>query len=454
MGEVEQVEGSLRYEDLVAWVEEVGRGKVVSAKMASGGNRCVGWLVDVRQADGRILPLFLRYQAFEDGGGGPYTVGREAEIYAALSDTAVQIPRFVARHPVHQAMLTERAAGDAGYRALTDQPVKDDLARQAVRALRQLHEVDAAQLDMPRFGSHRSIRQAVTAERDIWHAMYRETGRDDPLIDFGRLWLERNMPAEDGPAVLVHGDAGPGNFMFDDGRLTRLIDWELSHLGDPMEDLAWFSLRSVLEPVPDFPACVREYESASGAPVDLDRVRYHRAFVSWRICIIRHCNASGQAGASVISRALNRRLLMEAIDAVEGNSGGPVDPVATPPGEYDRLFAQVLEDIRTVILPGCAEDAAALKAKDAAKAIKFMRQLYNIGQDVDQRELAALADLLGGTPPSVAAGRSALATAIRHGAIDLARLLPYFRMSAALETQLASDTMGALASRHFPPLTD
>ena len=454
MGHVEQPERALRYEDLAAWVEEVGRGAIVAATLASGGNRCVGWLVDVRQEDGSILPLFLRYQAFEDGSGGPYTVGREAEIYAALAASDVQIPRFIGRHPSRQAILTERAAGDAAYRALADQKVKDDLARQAVRALARLHQVDASKLDIPQFGAHRSIREAVLAELHIWDEMYRATGRDDPLIDFGRRWLAQNMPREDGPAVLVHGDAGPGNFMFENGRLTCLIDWELSHLGDPMEDLAWFSLRSVLEPVPDFPACVREYELASGAPVDFDRVRYHRAFVSWRICIIRHCNASGQAGASVISRALNRRLLMEAIDAVEGNSGAPVERVDPPPREHDRLFEQVLEDIRTVILPGCHDKAAMLKAKDAAKAIKFMRQLYNVGHEVEQREMTVLTELLGKAPESVAAGRSALAEAIREGSVDTDRLLPYFRMSAALETQLASQTMGALATRHFPPLTD
>ena len=454
MDEVEQPTGALRYEDLLPWVEDVGRGKVVRARLASGGNRCVGWSVDVRQDDGRILPLFLRYQAFQDGSGGPYTVGREAEIYAALGGSAVQIPRLVARHPHHQAMLTERAAGDAAYRALTDGQVKDHLARQAVRALLQLHRVDASKLDMPRFGGHRTIHAAARAEMEIWYDMYRATGRDDPLIEFGRLWLEDNLPVFDGPAVLVHGDAGPGNFMFDDGELTRLIDWELSHLGDPMEDLAWFSLRSVLEPVPDFPACVREYESASGEPVDLDRVRYHRAFVSWRICIIRHCNASGQAGASVISRALNRRLLMEAIDAAEGRGSTSVPPVDTPPREYDRMFAQVLDDIRAVILPGCTDKAAILKAKDAAKAIKFMRQLYNVGDEIERREIAALAELLGEAPQSIDAGRSALAASIRARSVDVGRALDFLRMSAAFETQLASHTMGALATRHFPPLTD
>lgn len=454
MDAVEQPTGSLRYEDLLPWVEEVGRGKVVDARLASGGNRCVGWSVDVRQDDGRILPLFLRYQAFEDGGGGPYTVGREAEIYAALGDSGVRIPRLVARHPRHQAMLTERAAGDAAYRALTDSEVKHHLARQAVRALLQLHRVDASKLDMPQFGAHRSIHKAARAEMEIWYDMYRVTGRDDPLIEFGRLWLKENLPAFDGPAVLVHGDAGPGNFMFDDGELTRLIDWELSHLGDPMEDLAWFSLRSMLEPVPDFSACVREYEAASGEPVDLDRVRYHRAFVSWRICIIRHCNASGRAGASVISRALNRRLLMEAIDAFEGRGSAPIPPVDTPLREYDSMFAQVLEDIRTIILPGCTDTAAILKAKDAAKAIKFMRQLYNVGDEIERREMVALAELLGEVPRSITAGRSALAALIRERSVDAGRALDFLRVSAAFETQLASHTMGALATRHFPPLTN
>jgi tRNA A-37 threonylcarbamoyl transferase component Bud32 len=41
-------------------------------------------------------------------------------------------------------------------------------------------------------------------------------------------------------SVLVHGDFGPQNMLFDaSGHLAALVDWEFAHLGDPIEDLAW-----------------------------------------------------------------------------------------------------------------------------------------------------------------------------------------------------------------------
>lgn len=446
--------GMLGTDQLFPWVEEVGGGRIVTSIRASGGNRCVGWAIDVARSDGDAVPLFLRYQTFEDSAGGPYNVRREAELYAALRGSGVRLPRLVGAHAHYQAMLTERLPGTADYRGLKDLDKKASLARQCVEALADLHAVDASRLDIPSFGGHRSIEDALRAELETWDAMYCATRRHDPLIEFGRMWLHENMPETAGAATLVHGDAGPGNFMFERGRLSGLIDWELAHLGDPMEDLAWFSLRSVLEPVPDLPRRIREYEVASRKTVDLQRVQYHRVFVSWRIIIIRHCNVSGRAGASVISRALNRRLLLEAIDAAEGRSATAPATIDTTPKEYDRLFAQVLEDIRSSVVPGCGDAGdAALKAKDVAKAVKFMRQLYNIGQEVEQWEINELTRLLGASPDSLESGRYALSARLRSREIDVGSAYPFFRQSAAYETQLASGAMGALATRHFPPLT-
>ena len=58
-------------------------------------------------------------------------------------------------------------------------------------------------------------------------------------------WLERNLPALDRASV-VHGDYRAGNFLFDEasGRITAILDWELVHLGDPLEDLGWICMRS------------------------------------------------------------------------------------------------------------------------------------------------------------------------------------------------------------------
>jgi aminoglycoside phosphotransferase (APT) family kinase protein len=56
-------------------------------------------------------------------------------------------------------------------------------------------------------------------------------------------WLDANAPVSDRITV-VHGDYRVGNFLRQGGRITAILDWELVHLGDPHEDLAWAGLRA------------------------------------------------------------------------------------------------------------------------------------------------------------------------------------------------------------------
>src|SRR6202044_2789450 len=88
-----------------------------------------------------------------------------------------------------------------------------------------------------------TVRDCVVDELDVWEGMYRRNGIDDPLAEMAFRWLRLALPDVDARPVLVQGDTGPGNFLFADGRITAIVDWELAHLGDPMEDLAWLSLR-------------------------------------------------------------------------------------------------------------------------------------------------------------------------------------------------------------------
>lgn len=63
-----------------------------------------------------------------------------------------------------------------------------------------------------------------------------------PAIEFGLRWLERNAPPPE-PPVLCHGDFRTGNYVARDGRLVGILDWELGHWGDPLEDIGWFCQR-------------------------------------------------------------------------------------------------------------------------------------------------------------------------------------------------------------------
>src|ERR1700722_17370280 len=91
-------------------------------------------------------------------------------------------------------------------------------------------------------------------------------------------WLEAHVPDYDGPVVLVQGDTGPGNFLYRDGRVTAVLDWELCHWGDPMDDIAWLSLRSVQDTFTYLPDRLREYGELSGHRLDEDRGWYYRVF--------------------------------------------------------------------------------------------------------------------------------------------------------------------------------
>ena len=76
--------------------------------------------------------------------------------------------------------------------------------------------------------------------------------------------------------------------MYLDGRVVAVVDWELAHLGDPMDDIAWLSLRATQEPFTDFPTRLREYEALSGNSIDEARVHYYQVMAETKLQVMGH----------------------------------------------------------------------------------------------------------------------------------------------------------------------
>lgn len=431
---------------LFAWVAEVCGGPVQRISQASGGNRCRSWAIDVAAPDG-AAEVFLRYAPPRPPSAEPYTVHREAQVYRAIGGAGLLAPRLIAEHPRLQAVLTSRAPGIAEFRRLHDAAEKQAIACELMDTLARLHRIPTAGVTLDGGGQGVRIADHVRAELGIWQAMYAETGRTDPLLDVAFNWLAENMPDPDGAVVLAHGDAGPGNFLFEQGRMTALIDWELAHLGDPMEDLAWFSMRCVMEPVPDFSECLREYERRAGAPVDRARILYHRAFVSTRVVVIRHRNVTGEPAHAIVSRALNRRLLVEALSDAAGVPVDPPAPLDLPPTEQGGLFDHVLADLRDVVVARSTDRQVVAKAKEAAKVLKYLHATDRYGAALAEADDAALTALLG-----TDASPDALGAALAEGRIGFPQALDYFAGQAARQAQLAAAASGGIASRYYPAL--
>lgn len=78
-------------------------------------------------------------------------------------------------------------------------------------------------------------------ELDYWEGVLDEDELSpQPITRAAIRWLRRHPPPPPRKLSVVHGDYRTGNFLFDaEGRIHAILDWEMCHLGDPLEDLAW-----------------------------------------------------------------------------------------------------------------------------------------------------------------------------------------------------------------------
>ncbi|MCP3855038.1 MAG: phosphotransferase family protein [Actinomycetia bacterium] len=123
-----------------------------------------------------------------------------------------------------------------------------------------------------------------------------DKGEPHPALELGLRWLETNRPPSLGE-VVVHGDYRNGNGIVGYDGLEAIIDWELAHVGDPMEDLGWFCIRAWRfgenEPVGGFGTydqIISGYESTAGRTVDPEVLHWWRVMgtVRWAaLCVMQ-----------------------------------------------------------------------------------------------------------------------------------------------------------------------
>ncbi|CAJ1510692.1 phosphotransferase family protein [[Mycobacterium] burgundiense] len=448
-------------DDLRQWIREVTGAHQVAVKQVSGGASRQAWFVDADTDTGR-QELFLRYDPRESPAGSAFhPLQVEAEIIAELHRHGIHVPRVLAAHPVVQAVLMDRVGGETWFRLIKDPDEQVRTAQDFITKLAALHRIDADELRIESLGTAGPVPGHVRAEIAAMRERVDKYGKPAPLLRFCIDWLERNVPGYDGPTVLVQGDTGPGNFMYADGAVTAIVDWELAHFGDPMDDIAWLSLRTVQDTFTDFPARLAEYEQLSGHRIDEDRVWYYRLFAETRLASMSPGTVdvrasappgSPDAGNSLIYGMLHRRLLVEALAHVVGI---PDVPVELPDDDHRSDYSSVY-DATAAALSGAAarsEDALAVRyVKGAARLVKFLAEVDRVGAEVDAAEIAELAGYLGTPPESVSGGRAALAELVGRGELAERDYVAQLWRGIKRDDYLTRTASGALRSRTWPPL--
>jgi len=251
------------------------------------------------------------YRVQLDGAGGARGVILRRDPKTSLIDTerALEYRTYVAVHgsaiPVPEPLILEEDPGplerpfsvmseiagcQTSVAALAEPPfaaVREQIGERKWQLLGQLAAMDLGELGVTGFMA--VPEHPAARELDYWAGVIAADAlHPQPVAEAAIRWLRRHLPAPSARRCLVHGDYRSGNFLFDaNGEIHGVLDWEMAHIGDPLEDLAWS-----LDPLWAWPErtlaggllprerAVRIWEEASGLQIDRDAFRWWQVFAS------------------------------------------------------------------------------------------------------------------------------------------------------------------------------
>ncbi len=301
------------------------------ARLGVGRSR-ENWIFDAHWPDGAVEPLILR----QDPPGGLVETSRAVEfgVLRALAGTGLGAPRVLwldadATWLDRPALVMHREPGTCEYDVVNGHRPADvrlRLAREFCDLMADVHAVDWRAAGLGDVLPDPGPRPALT-ELGSWTAILRQDQVEAyPELEFVIDALAATAPACSS-SVLVHADFKPGNVLLDGDRITALLDWELAHLGDPLEDLGWVTqpLRTrehLIAGAWEREDLIAHYEKARGLEVDRDAVAWWNTFSTFKTAVMQ---ASGLRafleGRSDDLYRPTRKVLRTALDAaLEGSS--------------------------------------------------------------------------------------------------------------------------------------
>nr|WP_245992936.1 phosphotransferase family protein [Prauserella muralis] len=192
------------------------------------------------------------------------------------------------------SLIMRRVPGECDYHVLRGtRPLawRRDLAERLCDLLAAVHAVDWRRLRIGDVLPDPGM-AAAAYELDRWETVLRRDQLEDyPELELALGWLRATVPPGS-RTVLVHGDFKPGNVLLEDGRVTALLDWELAHLGDPLEDLGWVTqpLRAREHTIArawSNEDLIARYEHTTGAQVDRASLAWWTAFAAFKTAVMQ-----------------------------------------------------------------------------------------------------------------------------------------------------------------------
>jgi aminoglycoside phosphotransferase (APT) family kinase protein len=234
-----------------------------------------------------------------DGLFAPYSAAPQFHALKLLDGTAVAAPRVYGwSDDIDQLgapwFVSEKARGDApipwGGDGMDD-ATRHALGCQFADQIAELHTVDWQGSDLAAIEAVPTVATAAAVQVDRWEADYRRWRlRPHPMVHRALAWLRERLPIAPRVSV-IHGDYRLGNFLAVGNQITALLDWELVHLGDPHEDLAWACLpqyrggTKLMSKLIAREELYERYSARTGFAVNADAMEFYTVFSLLKLAI-------------------------------------------------------------------------------------------------------------------------------------------------------------------------
>jgi aminoglycoside phosphotransferase (APT) family kinase protein len=329
--------------------------------------------------------------------------------------------------------------------------VRPLLASQCGRELAKIHAID---LDTTGLRGALPVLSPEEYLDQTWER-YKAWDTPQPMIDFTGRWLQDNLP-EGSEHRLVHNDFRNGNLMVDaQTGLQAVLDWETSHIGDPMRDIGWICTNSwrfgqrekQVGGFGDLDDLISGYEQESGRPVNRDHVKFWEVFGSfwWAIgCLGMTDQYRSGPDATVERPAIGRRTSECQIDCVNLLIPGPTTLLsASSPDRQsdmprlDELLVSVREFLHGDVMSATTGRTNFL-ARVAGNSLDIIGRELTIGPALARHETAVLSEMLG-LNGNIDQLRWHLVRLLRDGSMELDSSLLQSYLRDSVVNQVAID---------------
>lgn len=401
----------------------------VELRQFTGGASRQVYAVTARDQAGGELRAVLRRDP--PGHGDAARMRAEAACLRAATAAGVPVPAVLASGDTAPGidapyLLMDMVDGESIPRKLQREPefehLRARLADELGHVLGRIHRIPLDTLDS--LDDHDPL--------DAIEQTYRDLDEPRPTVEMGLRWL-RDHPPLPRPKALVHGDFRLGNFLIDPSGIRAVLDWELAHIGNPIEDLGWLCVRAWRfgAPAPVGGLGTREqlldgYERATGTRPTPEELRWWEVFGTLKWLVLSRFQAQrhlGGAERSLELAAIGRRVceseydLLTALGLFDESLSEPEVPEPEPT-VHDR--PDVLEILDLVTEALATEIGPALPAEQQRRRYLF-RVCVNLLGTVT-RELragsAATAEVHRLLADMGCESESALASLLHAGTVD------------------------------------